>query len=48
MTFSQYIISERSKNFYTISLGQIAMCNSTLEEWFSDMYYDWTFLYNNK
>lgn len=41
MTFSEYIIQERSKKFYNDSLEQIKKCNSTLEEWFPDMYYDW-------
>jgi len=48
MTFSEYIISERSKNFYLISLKDIIKYNSTLEEWFSDMYYDWNILHNSK
>ena len=47
MTFSEYIINQRSKKFYLISLQQIAICKSTLEEWFPNMYYDWNFLYNN-
>ena len=49
MTFSEYIISERSENFYYISLSDISkLRNITLEEWFSDMYYDWNLLYNQK
>ena len=48
MTFSEYIISERSENFYLISLGQIVKCKSTLEEWFSSMYYDWNLLHMNE
>jgi len=45
MTFSEFIISERSRFFYTESLKDISKSNSTLEEWFSDMYYDWCLLY---
>ena len=48
MTFSEYIISERSEIFYWTSLEQIVKCKSTLEEWFLEMYYDWNILYNNK
>ena len=48
MTFSEYIISERSEKFYWTSLEQVSKCKSTLETWFSDMYYDWNFLYNNQ
>jgi len=48
MTFSEYIINERSKKYYLTSLQQIAKCNSTLEEWFSDMYYEWNLVYNKK
>jgi len=48
MTFSEFIISERSEVFYWESLKQIAKCKSTLEEWFDQMYYNWNLLYNNK
>lgn len=48
MTFSEYIINQYSKNFYIISLEHIVKCNSTLEEWFSSMYYDWNLLHNKK
>ena len=44
MTFSNYVIKERSKKFYTMSLIDISKCNSTLEEWFSDMYGDYKIL----
>lgn len=47
MTFSEYIIKERSETFYLTSLIDIAKCKSTLEEWFKDMYYDWCLLYKN-
>lgn len=46
ITFSEYIINQRSKNFYLISLGQIIMCNMTLEEWFPEMYYEYKLLKN--
>jgi hypothetical protein len=45
MTFSEYIIQERSKEFYLISLGDIIKQKTTLEEWFSDMYLDYKILY---
>ena len=45
MTFSEYIIKERSKKFYLISLGYIIKQQTTLEEWFSDMYTDYKILY---
>lgn len=46
MTFSEFIISEKGKEFYLISLEQISQSNSTLEKWFKDLYYDWNLLYN--
>jgi len=52
MTFSEYIIQERSINFYLISLKDMCKFNAnmTLEDWFSDMYYDYKILdlYNKK
>tara|TARA_R110000822_G_scaffold165647_2_gene306129 strand:+ start:114 stop:329 length:216 start_codon:yes stop_codon:yes gene_type:complete len=49
MTFSEYIIKERSEFFYLESLKDIIKSNSkkTLEEWFSDMYYDYKLLHTN-
>jgi len=43
MTFSEYIIKQRSEFFYFESLKDIIKSNSkkTLEEWFSDMHYDY-------
>lgn len=40
MTFSEYIIQERSKKFYFTSLQDMVRSNTnlTLEEWFSDLY----------
>lgn len=38
MTFSQYIISVRTRKFYLNALVQIAKCDSTVEEWFKDLY----------
>jgi hypothetical protein len=48
MTFSEYIISERSETFYWESLTQIVKCKSTLEKWFPEMYYEWNLIYNTK
>lgn len=45
MTFSEYIIRERSKGFYIINLGDIIKNKTTLEEWFSDMYIEYKILY---
>lgn len=45
ITFSQYIIEQRSKNFYLISLGDIVKFDSTLEEWFYNMYFDYKIIY---
>ena len=49
MTFSEYIIKERSEFFYFESLKDIIKSNSknTLEEWFSDMYCDYKLLHTN-
>lgn len=47
MTFSEYIINERSRKFYMISLTQMAKCDCTLEEWFKDMYFDYNIIENN-
>jgi hypothetical protein len=44
MTFSEYIIRERSKTFYTMSLVDISKSNTTLEEWFPELYYDYCLL----
>ena len=48
MTFSEYIISIKSKTFYTTSLGDIIKCNSTLEEWFSQEYDEYNGVYKPK
>lgn len=50
LTFSEYVIQERSENFYFMSLADMVKCNSklTLEEWFSNMYLDYEILYLNK
>ena len=45
MTFSEYIIQERSENFYFISLEQMMKCRTTLEEWFSDLYLEYKIIY---
>ena len=47
MTFSEYIIQRYSRRFYQLSLADMVKCNTTLtlEEWFSDMYYDYKILY---
>ncbi len=47
MTFSEYIIRERSQYFYIENLKLIAACGSTLEDWFKDMYYDYKLLFDN-
>jgi len=44
-TFSEYIIGRSSENFYFNSLEQMRKCNTTLEDWFKDMYYDYKILY---
>jgi hypothetical protein len=46
MTFSEYIILERSENFYFTSLEQMMKCRATLEEWFSDLYTEYKILYS--
>ena len=45
-TFVDYIIKERSRKFLSISLMDMEKSNykGTLEEWFSDMYIDYTIL----
>jgi hypothetical protein len=45
MTFSEYIIQERSEEFYFISLGQMMKCRTTLEDWFKDLYTEYKILY---
>ena len=45
MTFSDYIIQERSEKFYFTSLMDMAKCNTTLEDWFPEMYADWKLLW---
>ncbi len=49
MTFSEYIIKERSRFFYFESLKDMVKSNTklTLEEWFSDLYIDYEILYMN-
>lgn len=50
MIFSEYIIKERSENFYYMVCGDIAKHkNITIEKYLSNMYEDYKFLYlNNK
>ncbi len=50
MTFIDYIVKERSRRFLSISLMDMEKCNykGTLEEWFSDMYAEYTILNQNK
>ena len=45
MTFSEYIIQERSEEFYFISLEQMIKCRTTLEDWFKDLYTEYKILY---
>lgn len=45
MTFSEYIIQERSKNFYYTSLQDMIKYRTTLEKWFSDLYEEYKILY---
>lgn len=45
MTFSEYIIKERSEEFYFTSLKDMLKCRTTLEKWFSDMYTEYKILY---
>lgn len=45
MTFSEYIIKERSEKFYFVSLIHISKSKTTLEQWFSDMYADYKILF---
>lgn len=46
MTFSDYIISVRGIDFYHLSLKQIPK-GTTLENWFSNMFFDWCLLYGD-
>ncbi len=50
MTFSKYIIQRYSREFYFGSLEDMVKSKTelTLEEWFSDMYYDYKILINLK
>lgn len=48
MTFSEYIIQERGKKFYFISLNIIIKCETTLEEYFIDLYSEYELLYLKK
>ena len=50
MTFVDYIIKERSRKFLSISLMDMEKSNykGVLEEWFSDMYTEYTILNQNK
>ena len=50
MTFVDYIIKERSRKFLSISLMDMEKSNykGTLEEWFSDMYIEYTILTQDK
>jgi len=48
MTFSEYIIKERSEEFYFTSLQDMLKCRTTLEKWFSNMYYDYKIISNLK
>jgi len=45
MTFSEYIIKERSENFYFLSLIDMLKTKTTLEDWFSDLYFEYKILY---
>ena len=46
MTFSEYIIQERSEYFLFTSMTDMVKYNQdiTLEKWFSDIYYDYKLL----
>jgi len=44
MTFSEYIIQERSEEFYFVSLGQMSKFRTTIEVWFENMYLDYKIL----
>lgn len=47
MTFSEYIIQERSKNYYYIVCGDIGKFkNITLEQYCSNLYDEYKMLYN--
>ena len=48
MTFSEYIINERSVNFYKICLGDCIRFGITIEELLSNTYTEWNILYNSK
>ena len=50
MTFVDYIIKERSRKFLSISLMDMEKSNykGALEEWFSDMYTEYTILNQTK
>tara|TARA_R110001583_G_scaffold8435_1_gene40258 strand:+ start:1981 stop:2148 length:168 start_codon:yes stop_codon:yes gene_type:complete len=50
MTFVDYIIKERSRKFLSISLMDMEKSNynGVLEEWFSDMYTEYTILNQTK
>ncbi len=49
MTFSEYIIKQRSELFYFESLKDMVKCNTklTLEEWFSNLYTEYKIMYMN-
>ena len=49
MTFSEYIIKERSKNFYFMVCGDISKFkNITIEEYLDNIYHEYCLLYKNK
>jgi hypothetical protein len=41
LTFSDYVIGERSRKFYDLSLQDAIKAGSTLEAHLPDMYYEW-------
>lgn len=46
MTFSEYIIEQRSESFYFTSVKNMANARMTLEDWFSDLYTEYKIIYN--
>jgi hypothetical protein len=44
MTFSEYVIQERSENFYFISLEQMSRYKITIEKWFDNLYQEYLIL----
>jgi hypothetical protein len=44
-SFKEYVIEQRSEDFYHISVIDMEQSGKTLEEWFSNMYSDYKIIY---